>query len=185
MTHIGQQLGYDPRPSVKAWRGTPIPPVLSPIPVTPRRERIARYVWWNGPPWTVLRNGPTYLWHVMDYARDADIRLMLDDIEPERWREALTLATPGALSKGAYVLNSLRFGLMGPRDKCDWPHSAHRNDVRPLRGQSRERLYARHARWREIKRRSATPPHEVAAIVNRKAQERLDEPHTDTAARAL
>ena len=173
MTCLQQQLGYDPRPAVKAWRGTSIPPVVSPLPATPQRERIARYVWWNGPPWTVLRHGPTYLWQVMDYARDADIRLMLEDIEPERWREALTMATPGALSKGAYVLNSLRFGLMGPRDKCDWPHNAHRNDLRPLGGQSRERFYARHARWRAIKKHAATPPHKVAAVVNRESREQL------------
>ena len=83
------------------------------------------------------------------------------------------------------MLNSLRFGLMGPRDECDWPHNAHRNDLRPLRGQSREQLYARHARWCEIKKHSATPPHEVAAIVNRRARERLDEAHTGTAARTL
>lgn len=37
------------------------------MPATPFRRRIAGYVWWNRPPWTILRNADVYLHHVMDY----------------------------------------------------------------------------------------------------------------------
>lgn len=142
-------LGYDPRPSITHWKGTPIPAVLSPLATNAVRERIARAVWWNGPPWTVLRNGPVFLWHVMDYGSDSHIEAALDDIETSRWREALERATVRTLSTGSYVLFSMLVGRTGPEDTCMWPARQHRNDIRPLADESRERMYERHRVFRE------------------------------------
>ena len=141
-------LGYDPRPGLKAWRGTPIPPVARPLALTPRRAAIANRVWWNGPPWTVLRNAAHYLWHVMDYGRVEDVAHALRDVPRETWLWALDEAGPGLLSKGSYVLWSLHFGRMEPDGPpCPWPDAAHRLDCKPLRGASREDLLRRAVAW--------------------------------------
>ena len=142
-------LGYDPRPGVTHWEGTPIPAVLSPLPTNAVREEIARAVWWNGPPWTVLRNGPVFLWQVMDFGSDAHIEAALDDIEMSRWNEALERATVRALSKGSYVLFSMLVGRTRPDDGCPWPARQHRNDIRPPANEDRERMYERHRAFRE------------------------------------
>ena len=136
-------LGYDPRPDLRRWKGTPIPPVDEPLVRTPARWRIAGRVWWHGPPWTVLRNADRYLWAVMDYGSVADVRHTLGDIGEAGWRRALVHARPGLLSKGSYVLWSLFFDTIDPGDPV--PDTAHLRDCRPLADQSRERLYARHA----------------------------------------
>ena len=78
-------LGYDPRPALTAWRGTPIPQLHNPLQATPPRCTIARRVWWNGPPWTVLRNASYYLWHVWDYGTDDDIDFTLGDVPERLW----------------------------------------------------------------------------------------------------
>lgn len=140
------KLGYDPRPNIAHWRGTPIPPVDNPLQQTPARIDIAARVWWNGPAWTVLRNASHYLWHVMDYGRDQDIRFTLKDVPSELWLEALNAARPGLLSKGAYTLWSLVFECINLEILKDWPTTAHRNDWRPLEHATREELYRRHAR---------------------------------------
>ena len=142
-------LGYDPRPEIHRWRGTPIPPVRDPLPNTPDRRRVAGRVWWNGPPWTVLRNASRFLQHVMDYAPDADCHAMLRDIPAELWVKALEDARPGQMSKGAYCLFSRMFGRMGLAEICDWPDDAHLRDVRPLAGESRECVLARELRSRK------------------------------------
>ena len=144
---MSKKLGYDPRVELNRWRGTPIPPVKNPLSRTPKRWEIANRVWWNGPPWTVLRNASHYLWQVMDYGTHEDIRHALRDVTEDSWLRALDEARPGLLSKGSYVLWSLVFGRMHLDDPpCDWPDSAHRSDVRPLAGESRERLRQRHLR---------------------------------------
>ena len=142
-------VGYDPRPDVTHWKGNPIPMVVGPLPTSAVREEIARAVWWNGPPWTVLRNGPVFLWHVMDYGSDAHIEAALDDIKPSRWGDALERATVRTLSKGSYVLFSMLVGRTGPDAGCPWPARQHRNDIRPLANESRERMYERHQAFRE------------------------------------
>ena len=138
-------LGYDPRPTLDRWQGTPIPRLDNPLARTPDRWRIAGYVWWNGPPWTVLRNASRYLWHVMDYARTEDLRLTVMDVEERLWHRALDEATPGNLSKGSFVFWSLMLGRMELEERCSWPDDAHRLDYRPLAGVPREKLYERHA----------------------------------------
>ena len=141
-------LGYDPRPDLSLWRGTPIPPVCKPLRITPERAKIANRVWWNGPPWTVLRNRAYYLWHVMDHGISSDIRHALSDISPESWVWALGEAQPGLLSRGSFILWSLTFDLIREGDRCDWPDTAHRRDWRPLAGESREHMRGRHSqRW--------------------------------------
>ena len=140
-----EHLGYDPRPELRQWKGTPIPPVDAPLSRTPARWAVAEWVWWNGPPWTVLRNGSQFLWSVMDHALPGHLRLMLREVPEERWRRALAEATPGRLSKGSYVYWSLAFDCMDLDAPCDWPDDAHVRDYRPLANESRARLYARHA----------------------------------------
>ena len=70
-------------------------------------------VWWRGPPWTILRNGPQFVRQVMDFGGDEVHRQDAGRCSaPEIWRLALTEARPGELSRGAKTLWSLRFGLM-------------------------------------------------------------------------
>lgn len=139
-------LGYDPRPELDHWRGTPIPPVKNALRKTPRRMEIADRVWWNGPPWTVLRNASNYLWHVMDYGRVEDVRFTQTDVPCGLWKQALEEARPGLLSKRSYVLWSLVFDRIKPGELSGWPHTAHRMDWRPLEWATREQLYLRHER---------------------------------------
>ena len=144
-------LGYDPRPDLKRWRGTPIPPVDRPLAETPERHRIAERVWWNGPPWTVLRNAPRYLWHVMDFGTDDDIAYTRDDLPRDLWRHALRTARPGQVSRGSWILWSIAYGQFANTDEyiaaCrrDWPETAHKRDWRMLSGAPRETLYAHQA----------------------------------------
>ena len=141
-------LGYDPRPDLKRWRGTPIPPVDRPLPITPERQRIAKRVWWNGPPWTVLRSAPRYLWQVMDYGTDDDIAYTRGDVARDLWCHSLRTARPGQVSRGSWILWSIAYGLIATNDdfiaacRRDWPETAHRRDWRMLSGAPRETLYA-------------------------------------------
>ena len=151
-------MGYDPRPELTHWRGTPIPPLDDPLPMSPRRREIAERVWWNGPAWTVLRNSSRYLWHVMDHGFSRDIGFTLRDVERERWVRALETARPGALSRGSFVLWSLYFGLMAADERCDWPQEAHLRDVRPLAWDTREIVYQRAAKY-HLSRRRGMPGH--------------------------
>ena len=141
-----EQLGYNPRSDVTHWQGTPIPPVHHPLELTPRRQEIAGKVWWNGPAWTILRNASWFLWQVMDYGSDDDIRYTLQDVSERTWIGALKEARPGLLSRGSYVLWSLAFRQIGIDECCDWPDTAHRLDQRPLRNQTHEQMYRRHRR---------------------------------------
>lgn len=140
-------LGYNPRPDVSLYRGTPIPPVLRPLARSERRWQIAQRVWWNGPPWTILRNSSVYLYQVMDYGRTPDIRFTTADVPKALWHLALEEARPGMLSKGAYMLWSLVLERQPPGFHCDWPDDAHVRDIRPLAHESRERLYERFEHW--------------------------------------
>ena len=148
---ISPELGYDPRPDVRRWRGTPIPPVANPLPITPRRAATAGRVWWNGPPWTILRNSSAFLWRVMDHGADADIRDARRELDDELWLDALDAARPsGDLSRGSWLLWSLVCRRWSPgrheaAARVDWPAAAHRLDWKPLAGASRDHLYRRQA----------------------------------------
>ena len=159
-------LGYDPRPDLTAWRGTPIPPVDHPLPRTDELWRIADRVWWNGPPWTVLRNADRFLWSVMDYGSDDDIAFVTDAVDESLWRRAIANARPGFLSKGSYVVWSLRYGLIELDDPVSWwPGTAHIRDCRPLANESRERMYARHAHGRNIRNGRCAEPDSAGTAV--------------------
>ena len=148
MPKASEPLGYDPRPDLTHWCGTPIPPVDAPLALTADRERFAGRVWFQGPSWTVLRNASHYLWSVMDYGATEDIACTLQDVPRSLWVKSLKDARPGKLSRGAYVVWSLAFGLIAPGTGCDWPDNAHLRDVRPLANATREQLYERHRRGR-------------------------------------
>ena len=141
-----QALGYDPKPDMRHWHGTPIPPVDDPIAATPERCAIAERMWWNGPPWTVLRNSARFICHAIDHARDEDHDFLRQDLELERWTRALRTATPGTMSRSRYVLWSRTLGLMPVESSCDWTRKGHRNDFRL--NDSREQAYERHAKQR-------------------------------------
>ena len=119
-------LGYDPRPDLTAWQGTPLPPVDRPLGLNPGRERIAAMVWWHGPPWCVLRNRNVYLWRVMDYATTESLLYTVQDLPAGDWRIALQAAKPGRLSAGAWTFWSLTLGLLPLGAVSDWPSLAHR-----------------------------------------------------------
>lgn len=57
------------------------------------------------------------------------------------------------LSKGSYVLFSMLLGRSGPDDACTWPARQHRNDIRTLAKEDREKMYERHRAFREKTRR--------------------------------
>ena len=149
-------LGYDPRPDVTHWRGTPIPPVDNPVAITPDRATVARRVWWNGDPWTILRNGPRFVQCIMDNGSDEHIRFSRTDLPESLWLLALDRARPGVVSFGAYALWSilLKGGL--PPDHAEWPRDAHRKDIPMMRGCSRESMYERQRLHRERTQRHRT-----------------------------
>lgn len=150
------ELGYDPRPNVRCWKGTVIPPVLLPLAATAEREQVGSQVWWRGPPWTILRNGPQFVRQVMDFGSDEAIRRMLSDVPRDIWHLALTDARPGLLSRGSKALWSTRFGLQKPGELPEgWPDDAHIKDIRPLARKTRSQLYERHAHYRS---RGNSPP---------------------------
>ena len=152
------ELGYDPRPNERRWKGTVIPPVQFPLVATAERERIASEVWWRGPSWTILRNGPQFVRQVMDFGSDEAVRRMLLDVPRDIWHLALTEARPGLLSRGSKILWSTRFGLQKPGELPDgWPDDAHIKDVRPLAGKTRLQLYERHAHDRSRQHLSLVP----------------------------
>ena len=154
-------LGYDPRPGVNVWKGTAIPPLGHPLPRTPERWAIAGRVFWRGPEWAILRNAVHYLWHVMDGVSHDELQFTLQDVERELWIQALQEARPGLLSKGAYIVWSLHFGLMQPLDPCDWPDTAHRRDFRPIAHCTRADLYRR-AALHHGKRKAGLAPGSVS-----------------------
>ena len=131
------------RPNILVWRGTPIPPVQMPLSPSPEREHIAGAVWWNGPPWTILRNGPQFVRQVLDFGSDDQVAFICCDIERPVWVSALSDALPGEISRRARILWSVKLGLMPADADCDWPTNAHIRDVRPLANHTRQQLYER------------------------------------------
>ena len=137
------------RPEVSVWRGTPVPPVCMPLDPTPERVKIAEAVWWNGPAWTILRNGPQFVRQVLDFGHDDEVAFIEADVERPIWVTAIREARAGQMSRGAWILWSIRLGLAGAGVQCDWPRTAHIRDIRPLANATREDLYERHRLQRE------------------------------------
>lgn len=136
-------LGYDPKPHLRLLRGNWLPPCYHPLPLTATTERVARSVWWNGPAWSILRNGSFFLWRVWDYGTEDQTRAILDAVPASAWLRAIDDATPGEVSRGATMLWALRFGRIGPLDYVDWPDTAHLRDYRPLKDLTRAEFLAR------------------------------------------
>lgn len=135
------ELGYNPCPEIKLWRGTPIPPVLHPLAITPAREKIACNVWCMGPPWTVLRNAHVYLYHVLDFSTDDELHFTRRDVPESIWISAIKAAKKGDLSAGAYTVEGLHLGIFKPPYRCPWPTTANYHDFRCLANATREEIY--------------------------------------------
>lgn len=121
-------LGYDPKPHVKLWRGTPIPPVDRPLRLTPERSEICNRIWWWGGPENALRNCRHYLYHVIDYGRMPDWKFTMVDVDREIWLYALETSREGLLSRGGHRLFAVL--LHGDITHSDnWSMNGHRNDI--------------------------------------------------------
>lgn len=130
-----ESLGYDPRPSQRTWHGTPIPPVLHPLPATPELTDIARRMWWNGDPWTILRNRNTFLRHATDHATDEDCEHLWRAVPRTDWIAMLRAARPGQMSMRSYKYWMWRAGLLGPKLALppEWHEPRHLRDLVHLR----------------------------------------------------
>ena len=121
-------LGYDPRPAERFWRNTPIPPMDSPLPAAPRLVRIAKAMWWNGPPWTILRNRNAFLAHAMDWAFEQDMEYLLITIPREHWIAMFATLRPGMVSARSYRYYRWRLGNREPLPD-EWQHRSHIKDL--------------------------------------------------------
>lgn len=110
LSALGASLGYDPQPGKNYWRRTPIPPVSSPLAATPRLMDIARSMWWNGPPWTILRNRNAFLAHAMDWAFEEDLEYLLKSIARAHWLAMFATLRPGLVSARSYRYCRWRLG---------------------------------------------------------------------------
>ena len=128
-------LGYDPRPDQRTSSSTPIPPVLNPLPGTPELVEIAGRMWWNGDPWTILRNRNAFLRHAADYATDEDNEYLWKEVGREDWIAMLRATRPGQMSMRSYKYWMWRTGLCNehlplPRE---WRVPRHMKDLIHLR----------------------------------------------------
>lgn len=111
------ELGYDPRPEQMDWRNTPIPRVNNPLPATPELVHIARRMWWNGDPWTILpQHSSVQAGNGVDVAHPVDILTgKLADLSNRRELRdyhdiaSARIAVPGLLREAAelYLADSL------------------------------------------------------------------------------
>lgn len=124
-------LGYDPRPDVRTWHKTPIPPPKNPLPATKRLKSIAEYMWWNGPPWTILRNRHEFLTHAMDWADPDDFLFLWNTVPRADWIAMLKTRKPGQVSTRSYCLCMSMAGCLSPRDSLDeeWLEDRHVKDL--------------------------------------------------------
>lgn len=156
-------LGYDPRPRIRRWRGTPIPPVDRPLPAAGGLAGVAERTWWNGPAWTILRNGPQFLRHVMDHGRPADVAICETSVPAELWTQALLEAEPGSMSRSAHRWFCVKRGLFRIKELPAWPRS-HLFDHRGRANEDRRRMYERIARSRAAAH-GLTPEEAVRTII--------------------
>lgn len=163
MNKTAADLGYDPRPHVRDWRGTPIPSVDRPLPASGGLEAVAERMWWNGPPWTILRNGPSFLRHVMDHGRPDDVATCERVVPAELWTQTLLEAKPGSMSRTAHRWFCVKRGLFRIRDLPAWPRS-HLFDHRGRANEDRMRMYERITRARAAAH-GLTPEEAVRLIV--------------------
>jgi hypothetical protein len=142
-------LGYDPHPELDHWRGTPIPSVESPLPATEQLKRIVDRMWWNGPPWTILRNRSKFLCHAMDYTTPEDFLFLWKNIPERDWIAMLSQLKPGQASTRSYCLYGRLLGVLSSSRPLppEWREARHikdllfknRRPIRELRQSARER----------------------------------------------
>ena len=123
------ELGYDPQPHLTRWHGTPIPPIDRPLALTAERADICECVWWWGGPEIALRNSRHYLYHVIDYASQAQCEFTMKDVPLEIWRYALNSANQAEVSRGGHKLFALFMGT-DHTISDGWKDSANRFDIR-------------------------------------------------------
>lgn len=126
-----EALGYDPRPDVKFWYGTPIPPCQNPFPASPRLVEIAKKMWWNGDPWTILRNRNAFLAHAMDWASHEDYLYLWNEVSRADWINMLRQLRPGQVSTRSYRLCMRLAGLLpsGAPITEEWRANRHIKDL--------------------------------------------------------
>ncbi|MCY4209594.1 MAG: hypothetical protein OXD47_12470 [Gammaproteobacteria bacterium] len=123
------ELGYDPKPDIHHWHNTPIPTVNHPLPATPELIRIADRMWWNGDPWTILRNRYKYIQHALDNAAHEDLLYLWSSLPKKDWVIALKDALPGQVSTRSWRLwrNSAEIKNNYPPDP-QWLEPRHFHD---------------------------------------------------------
>lgn len=134
--HTEARLGYDPCPDVRFIGGNWQPPAYRPLPMTPESRRVALCVWWNGPPWAILRNASFFLWRVWDYGREGERDYAVEHIPEADWIRAIDDAVPGEVSRGVVNYWGRRLGLIKDDEFVNWPDEAHIHDCRPHAGMS-------------------------------------------------
>ena len=140
-THVGPQdtgarLGYDPCPDVRFIGNNWQPPAYHPLLMTPELRQAALCVWWNGPPWAILRNASFFLWRVWDYGRESDRDYAAERIPEAHWIRAIDDAVPGEVSRGVVSYWGRRLGRIKDDEFVNWPDRAHLHDCRPYAGMS-------------------------------------------------
>ena len=139
-------LGYDLRSEQTDWYNTPIPRVNRPLPATPELVDIARRIWWNGDPWTILRNRYEFLRAAIDLATPDQCNYLWDLIPREDWINMLQSCYPGQVSTRAWRFWRMQAGL----DYINIPDEWHK----PLH--IRDQVYHQQKTWQE--RRKAIDP---------------------------
>lgn len=126
-----EELGYDPQPNVLQWHGTPIPPVYKPLPAIPQFVSIARKRWWNGDPWTILRNRDAFLKHAMDWTPHEEFLYLWENVPREDWVAMLSRVRPGEVSRRSYLLCTFLAGLLpfGSPPPEEWREDLHVKDM--------------------------------------------------------
>ena len=124
-------LGYDPKPSVMRWRGSPLPPVSDPVAWTSERQRIAERVFWQGPSWGILRNGVAFIHQIMEHGWLEDAAYAHRNLPRALWTKALDAATPKKVSRRSFWFWSHVFGRDPDASPHDWADSRHIGDALP------------------------------------------------------
>lgn len=140
------------------WKGTPIPPLDDPIEPTPELAAIAGRIWWHGPAEIALRNANAFIRQVVEYANEEDTETVRRSVSRERWIHAITTARPGQISRRSAIFWRTELGRPTEEIRRTWPRNAHRNDIAPLAGETREHMYERHRRARARRERNPNLP---------------------------
>lgn len=140
-----ERLGYDPRAGESRWRGSPLPPLRDPLVMTEESKTAAERVFWQGPPWGILRNGVAFLHRVVDYGWLEDAHYAYHAVPRSIWAKALDEARPGVIARCSFYFWSHVFGRDPQASGHDWDASRHIQDAFPradMPASQRERIAA-------------------------------------------